>query len=115
MTTLAGVALDLPRYLRALVDGAVLTDAAATGALRALRALSPEGLALHPCVGPDRAEFVLPGCAVFEAIRRAWPTDSVTVADRGLREGMLLRMMRDRAPRPASRKGGGAPGPARPA
>ena len=45
-------------------------------------------------MGPDRAEFVLPGCAIFEAIRRTWPVGEVTVADRGLREGMLLRMMR---------------------
>ena len=78
----------------------MLSKAAASGALRALRALGPEGLALHPCVGPERAEFVLPGCAVFEAIRRAWPSDQVTVADRGLREGMLLRMMRQRHARP---------------
>ena len=89
-------------------------DAAASGALRALRALGPEGLALHPCVGPERAEFALPGCAVFEAIRRTWPADQVTVADRGLREGMLLRMMRDRAPRSAPRRDG-APGRAGPA
>ena len=114
VTTLAGVALNLPRYLRALVDGTVLTDAAASGALRALRALGPEGLALHPCVGPERAEFAVPGCAVFEAIRRTWPADQVTVADRGLREGMLLRMMRDRAPRSAPRRDG-APGRAGPA
>jgi exopolyphosphatase/guanosine-5'-triphosphate,3'-diphosphate pyrophosphatase len=45
-------------------------------------------------VGADRADFVLPGCAVFEAIRRIWPATEVVVADRGLREGMLLRMMR---------------------
>src|SRR5581483_5896166 len=48
----------------------------------------------HPCVGPERADFVLPGCAIFDAIRRMWPAPRVTVADRGLREGMLLRMMR---------------------
>ena len=48
----------------------------------------------HPCVGPDRVEFVLPGCAVFAAITRVWPAPRVVVADRGLREGMLLRLMR---------------------
>ena len=94
VTTLAGVALNLPRYRRPLVDGTVLTAEAADHALALLRGLGPIGLAAHPCVGPDRVEFVLPGCAVFEAIRQTWPMAEVTVADRGLREGMLLRMMR---------------------
>ena len=49
---------------------------------------------LHPCIGAERADFVLPGCAIFEAIRRVWPVGDVIVADRGLREGMLLRLMR---------------------
>jgi exopolyphosphatase/guanosine-5'-triphosphate,3'-diphosphate pyrophosphatase len=94
VTTLAGVALDLPRYHRPAVDGQVLAGDAVDQALAALRALGREGLARHPCVGPDRAPFVLPGCAIFEAIRATWPIAEVTVADRGLREGMLLRMMR---------------------
>ena len=94
VTTLAGVALNLARYRRPLVDGIVLSAEAADLALAMLRRLGPAGLAAHPCVGPERVEFVLPGCAVFEAIRRTWPMQEVTVADRGLREGMLLRMMR---------------------
>ena len=94
VTTLAGVALNLTRYRRPLVDGLTLSDEAAGQALSLLRGLGPEGLAAHPCVGPERVEFVLPGCAVFEAIRQTWPMTSVTVADRGLREGMLLRLMR---------------------
>ena len=94
VTTLAGVAMGLLRYRRPLVDGTVLTAGAADHALDVLRGLGPGGLALHPCVGADRADFVLPGCAVFEAIRRTWPATEVVVADRGLREGMLLRMMR---------------------
>ncbi len=106
VTTLAGVALGLPRYRRPLIDGVVLRRAQALAALGELRALEPAGLAEHPCVGPERAAFVLPGCAIFEAIFRRWPAAEVTVADRGLREGMLLRMMRDagtrRAPRRAS-------------
>lgn len=94
VTTLAGVALGLSRYRRPLVDGTVLTRQAATQAMDMLRALGRQGLAQHPCVGPERAEFVLPGCAVFEAIRQLWPAPRVLVADRGLREGMLLRMIR---------------------
>jgi exopolyphosphatase / guanosine-5'-triphosphate,3'-diphosphate pyrophosphatase len=101
VTTLAGIALGLARYRRMAVDGHVLSGEDAMGALRTLRALGQEGLAQHPCVGPDRVEFVLPGCAVFAAILRQWPAPHVVVADRGLREGMLLRMIRaDRARTP---------------
>jgi len=105
VTTLAGVAMALPRYRRPLVDGQTLDADLADQALGDLFALGREGLAAHPCVGPDRVEFVLPGCAIYAAIRRVWPVPRLTVADRGLREGMLVRLMRaDRAgwrrPRP---------------
>lgn len=110
VTTLAGVALALPRYRRPLVDGRTLDMGAADQALGDLFALGRAGLAAHPCVGPERVDFVLPGCAVYAAIRHVWPLPALTVADRGLREGMLLRMMRaDRAtgrdPRGARRGG----------
>ena len=63
-----------------------------------LCSLDREGLASHPCVGPERADFVMPGCAIYAAIASMWPAPDVVVADRGLREGMLLRMIRaDRA------------------
>nr|WP_137177395.1 Ppx/GppA phosphatase family protein [Roseomonas sp. AR75] len=94
VTTLAGVAMALPRYRRPLVDGQTLDACLADQALGDLFALGREGLAAHPCVGPERVEFVLPGCAVYAAIRRVWPVPRLTVADRGLREGMLLRLMR---------------------
>jgi exopolyphosphatase/guanosine-5'-triphosphate,3'-diphosphate pyrophosphatase len=94
VTTLAGVALSLPRYSRPMIDGRVLDTEDADQALRDLFSLGREGLRAHPCVGPERADFVLPGCAIYAAIRRIWPSSCVTVADRGLREGMLLRMMR---------------------
>lgn len=96
VTTLAGVAMGLLRYRRPLVDGTVLSASAADHALGVLRGLGRDGLVLHPCVGAERADFVLPGCAVFEAIRRTWRAGEVVVADRGLREGMLLRLMRQR-------------------
>lgn len=104
VTTLAGIALALPRYSRPAVDGVVLSDKEARDALADLQSLGREGLALHPCIGPERAEFVLPGCAIFAAIHRLWPASQIVVADRGLREGMLLRMMRaDSKPRNAGR------------
>jgi exopolyphosphatase / guanosine-5'-triphosphate,3'-diphosphate pyrophosphatase len=94
VTTLAGVALALPRYRRPLVDGRTLEACVADQAMGDLFALGRDGLAAHPCVGPERVEFVLPGCAVYAAIRQVWQVPSLTVADRGLREGMLLRMIR---------------------
>jgi exopolyphosphatase / guanosine-5'-triphosphate,3'-diphosphate pyrophosphatase len=94
VTTLAGVALNLERYRRLDVDGVALCRQEAADALTHLRSLGREGLTQHPCVGPDRVEFVLPGCAVFAAITKLWPAQHVTVADRGLREGVLLRLIR---------------------
>lgn len=103
VTTLAGVALDLTRYRRHLVDGVLLEAHEALAAVRKLQAMGPESMAAHPCVGPDRTTFVLPGCAIFAAIHRVWPAQRIMVADRGLREGLLLRMMRDDAARPHRR------------
>jgi len=109
ITTLAGIALDLPRYSRPLIDGVVLSAEAANAALRRLREMGPECMARHPCVGTERADFVLPGCAIFSAIHELWPVPRVLVADRGLREGMLLRMMRAENSRPRFRRHGYRP------
>ena len=110
ITTIASVAMDLPRYRRALVDGVDLGSVPALAAISQLRQAGRLGLALHPCVGPDRADYVLPGCAIFEAIHRQWPARSVTVADRGLRDGILLRMMREAGSRDLKRRVAGAVG-----
>lgn len=95
VTTLAGVSLKLDRYRRGRVDGVLLTRAAVEQALAETRALGREGLSLHPCIGHERMEFVLPGCAIFAAIHELWQAPHLTIADRGLREGMLMRLMRD--------------------
>jgi exopolyphosphatase/guanosine-5'-triphosphate,3'-diphosphate pyrophosphatase len=104
VTTLASVVLNLEKYRRALVDGIALTRQEADEALSDLRAMDRDALIRHPCVGPDRADFVMPGCAIYAAIASMWPAPDVVVADRGLREGMLLRMIRaDRARRDRTR------------
>ena len=95
VTTLAALALGLTRYSRRAVDGAVLRAGQVDRALAEIRSLGRAGLAQHPCIGPDRAEFVLPGCAAFAAIRGVWPAEELVIADRGLREGMLMRMIRE--------------------
>ena len=96
VTTLAGIALDLPRYRRDAVDGVLLSSREAGDAVQTLLEMGHDGRAAHPCIGQDRAGFVLPGCAIFQAIHARWPADHVLVADRGLREGMLLRQIRAR-------------------
>ncbi|MCC7275092.1 MAG: Ppx/GppA family phosphatase [Alphaproteobacteria bacterium] len=93
VTTLAGVHLELPRYNRALVDGIVLDCAAVADASERLLALDYAGRAAHPCIGPERADLVLAGCAILSAILDRWPTSRLRVADRGVREGILYGLM----------------------
>ncbi|MGE3142116.1 MAG: Ppx/GppA family phosphatase [Hyphomonadaceae bacterium] len=93
ITSLAGVHLNLPRYQRAKVDGVWLSREEVRAATQHLRRMSPGERARHPCIGPERADLVLPGCAILEAICEVWPVERLRVADRGLREGMLIRLM----------------------
>ncbi len=93
-TTIAALALALPRYDRRLIDGAVLTRAAAARALATLCGLDRAALEAHHCIGPERILYVRPGAAIFAALMQSWAAPTMIVADRGLREGMLLRLIR---------------------
>jgi exopolyphosphatase / guanosine-5'-triphosphate,3'-diphosphate pyrophosphatase len=107
VTTLAGLHLGLERYERQKVDGLWMRREQIDATMSALLGMSFERRVAHPCIGKDRADLVLPGCAIFEAIRREWPTERVRVADRGLREGILISLIdQDRAER-AGRGGRG--------
>ncbi len=100
ITSLAGIHLNLKRYQRDRVDGLWMTRADCEAAAHRLQALGPKGRAAESCIGPDRADLVLAGAAILEAVQRAWPCERVRVADRGLREGLLLMQMReDRKPK----------------
>ena len=94
VTTIAGVRMDLPKYQRALIDGSWLNLDEVIAASRQLAALDWAGRAAHPCIGPNRADLVVAGCAILEAICLAWPIARLRVADRGLREGIILGLMR---------------------
>ena len=95
ITSLAGVHLGLTRYDRNLVDGLWMTRDQCTRAADRLKALGPQGRAAESCIGAQRADLVLAGAAILEAVQRAWPCARVRVADRGLREGLLLTAMRE--------------------
>jgi len=94
VTTLAGVHLELPRYDRRRVDGLWMENDDIERMMLKIRAMDYETRRRNPCIGRERADLVLGGCAVFEAIRREWPCRRLRVADRGLREGILVRLMR---------------------
>ena len=89
VTSLAGVHLGLDRYRRDAVDGLWMTADETRRVTDGLRDLSYEARVREPCIGRERADLVLCGCAILEALLREWPTDRIRVADRGLREGLL--------------------------
>jgi exopolyphosphatase / guanosine-5'-triphosphate,3'-diphosphate pyrophosphatase len=93
VTTLAAVLLDLPRYDRRRIDGLTVETAAIAAVSQTLRAWTNAARAAHPCIGPGRADLVVAGCAILEAIMRTWPVSTLRVADRGLREGILHGLM----------------------
>ena len=74
-----------------------------------LLARSYEERVAEPCIGRDRADLVLAGCAILEALPRLWPCDRLRVADRGLREGILATLMAEDGPTAAGGATGGAP------
>jgi exopolyphosphatase/guanosine-5'-triphosphate,3'-diphosphate pyrophosphatase len=95
VTTLAGVHLDLERYDRRRVDGLWMDRTSVDGMVEKLLGWDFEQRVGNACIGPDRADLVLAGCAILEAIRAEWPSDRLRVADRGLREGILSELMGD--------------------
>jgi exopolyphosphatase / guanosine-5'-triphosphate,3'-diphosphate pyrophosphatase len=99
VTTLCGVHLDLPRYDRARVDGAWLDFPTIEGISARLAAMDWHERASLPCIGRERADLVVAGCAILAAICRLWPVGRLRVADRGVREGILFGLIADGARR----------------
>lgn len=93
VTTVAGIHLGLKRYDRARVDGCWLAIDEIQKVTYELLAHSYEERVAEPCIGQERADLVLAGCAILEAILRTWPAERLRVADRGLREGILATLM----------------------
>ncbi|MDA9430841.1 Ppx/GppA phosphatase family protein [Bradyrhizobium sp. CCBAU 51627] len=95
VTTLAGIHLNLARYDRRRIDSIWMNDADIAATINKLLGMSYEERANNSCISIERADLVLAGCAILDAIRRAFPLPRLRVADRGLREGMLVEMMRE--------------------
>jgi len=102
VTTLGGIHLGLPRYDRSRVDGMDIDFDALLAASARLTALDYQGRAANPCIGRQRADLVVVGCAILEGICRRWPVGRLRIADRGVREGLLLAMMAADADAPAA-------------
>ena len=93
ITSLAGLHLGLARYERSRVDGLWMTRAECEAVADRLARLTVAERGAQPCIGPDRADLVLAGAAILQAVQEVWPCERVRVADRGLREGLLLSLM----------------------
>ena len=93
VTTLSGIEKELPRYDRARVDGSYLAFETVWRLCREIAAMNYEERQAHPCIGVERADLVIAGCAILDAICRTWPVGRLRVADRGLREGILFGMI----------------------
>jgi len=93
ITSLAGIHLKLPYYQRDKVDGLWFRSQDAVRVARDMANRSPEDRAKEPCIGKDRARLLVAGCAITDVICEKWPSKMIRVADRGLREGMIMGLM----------------------
>jgi exopolyphosphatase/guanosine-5'-triphosphate,3'-diphosphate pyrophosphatase len=93
VTTISGIHLKLPVYERSRVDGCWLNVQDVRAVSNNLISMSYAERVAQPCIGHERADLVLAGCAILEALLRTWPCQRLRVADRGLREGILAMLM----------------------
>lgn len=98
VTTLAGIHFKLERYDRSYVDGCVLSFEDLAKALHHVLTLDRKSRNAHPCIGCARADLVIAGCAILDSICEIWPVGRLRIADRGMREGILLGLMGIPAP-----------------
>lgn len=93
VTVLGAVHLKLPRYNRSAVDGIAISAPDIAATINKIKTMGREGRYKHPCIGQSKSDLTIAGCAIIEAITCFWPISEITVADRGIREGILLDMM----------------------
>ena len=93
VTTLASLHLGLPQYDRRAVDGLIMSTDEMSQLCQRLALMSPDERRAQPCIGRERTDLVVAGCAILQTIFALWPADRLGVADRGIREGILRSMM----------------------
>ncbi len=95
VTTLASVHLELPQYNRQAVDGLIVSTRDMRSISAKLASMSLDERRKLPCIGDDRANLMVAGCAILESILDIWPAERLGVSDRGIREGILRSLMSD--------------------
>lgn len=103
VTVLGAVYLNLPRYNRSAVDGISISGPDISRVVEKIKRIGSEGRCKHPCIGPQKSDLTIAGCAIIEALYTFWPISEITVADRGIREGILLDMMHNHNKKPHHR------------
>jgi len=93
VTVLGAVHLNLSRYNRSAVDGLSISTSDLEKTIAKIKRLGADGRSRHPCIGVQKSDLTIAGCAIIEALLKFWPISEVTVADRGIREGILLDLM----------------------
>lgn len=93
VTVLGAVHLNLPRYNRAAVDGLAMSGAEVEKVISKIKKMGYEGRSRHSCIGKQKADLTIAGCTIIEALTTFWPVSELTIADRGIREGILLDMI----------------------
>ncbi len=93
VTVLGAVHLNLPRYNRSAVDGLALSVQDVARTITKIKRMGDEGRKKHACIGMQKADLTIAGCAIIEGLLSFWPITEITIADRGIREGILLDMM----------------------
>lgn len=93
VTVIGAVHLKLPRYNRSAVDGISISAPDIKATITKIKTMGTEGRCKHPCIGQSKSDLTLAGCAIIEALTSFWPISEISVADRGIREGILLDLM----------------------
>jgi len=93
VTVLGAVHLNLPRYNRVAVDGLAISGTEIEKVISKIKKMGYEGRCRHSCIGKQKADLTIAGCTIIEALTTFWPVSEITIADRGIREGILLDMI----------------------
>jgi exopolyphosphatase/guanosine-5'-triphosphate,3'-diphosphate pyrophosphatase len=93
VTVIGAVHLRLPRYNRSAVDGIAISAPDIEATISRIKKMGTEGRCKHPCIGQSKSDLTVAGCAIIEGLTTFWPISEITVADRGIREGILLDLM----------------------